>query len=177
MEEEKKDWCENIKKQAEEQIEKIANEGINAGNINYLGNIVDIHKDLANEKYWKTKEENYMRYRGYENYGTYDEYGTRRRDSRGRYMESSSNYGRRGVPGSGRGRYRGHEMLDEMYDNYGNYAEANNDGSYGAKEEGKRSLRNMLNSAEDFFAVIMEETHSPEEIKMVKETARRISEM
>lgn len=174
--EQEKNWCENIKEQAEEQIKKIANEGINAGNINYLGEIVDIHKDLANEEYWKVKEENYMRYRE-SSYGNYDEmYGTRRRDSRGRYMDGGS-YNRRGVPGSGRGRYRGHEMLDEMYDNYGNYAEANNSGSYGAKEESKHSLRNMLNSAEDFFAVIMEEAQSPEEIKMVKETARRISEM
>ena len=45
-----------------------------------------------------------MRSNGYNDYG-------RMRDSRGRYMDG---YGRRGVPGSGRGRYRGYGYLDEM---------------------------------------------------------------
>ena len=172
MEEENKDWCKKTKKAIEEQIEKIAEEEINADNITYLGKIVDIHKDLVNEEYWKEK---IMRYRGYDNYGNYDTdnyNGGRRRDSRGRYMDGMS-YGRRGVPGSGRGHYRGHEALENVYDTYDEYEENR---TYGEGDT-KRPLKQMLNSAEDFFAVIMQEADSPEEIKMVKETARRISEM
>lgn len=55
MEEEK---C-GILEKVEEQIDTIKAEGVNKENVDYLFKLVDIHKDLKNEKYWKMKEEKY----------------------------------------------------------------------------------------------------------------------
>lgn len=154
--------------QLKENIKKINEECIQPSNIDYLYRSVDIYKDFLEIK---EKEEN-MRY---SNYGNYDNYGT-------------DSYGRRGVPGTGRGRYResgnygrrgydtkyrGEEMLDDMYQGYGDYMES---GNYGGAETMK-ALKYMLKSAEDFFKHIQEEAQSPEEIEMVKETAKKISMM
>lgn len=154
-------------KETEESLKTMLNDGITDSNLDYIYKLVDIHKDL--------KEEESMNYRGYGNYGYgnmggYGEYG------RGGYGEGSygeGNYGRRGVPGSGRRRYRGDDMLNEMHEEYGAYMEG---GSYGG-EDTMKALKYMLKSAEDFFKHIQEEAKSPEEIEMVKETARKISMM
>lgn len=154
---------ENINNQLEEKITEIIEEGIQVDNINMLGKLVDIHKDLANEEYWCKKEEVMsMRYRGdydrYENYGR-GNYGARQRDSRGRYM--------------GRGNYRGEEMIDEMMENYGTYMEGRN---YGGPETDK-AFDYMLKAAEDFMMHLFEESDSPEKEEKIRRTARKISEM
>ena len=74
---EEKNWCEETLKIVESQIGDINNSGIVSSNIDYLYKLVDIHKDLSNEKYWKEKID--IMYREYN-----DNYGRRRRDSRGR---------------------------------------------------------------------------------------------
>lgn len=33
--------------------------GVNKDNVDYLYKLIDIHKDIKNEKYWKIKEEKY----------------------------------------------------------------------------------------------------------------------
>ena len=67
--EEEKDWCEKTLEQLEKEIEKVNNEKINPENIAYLGEIIDAHKDLMNEYYWK---ENICMYR--DRYNNYDDY-------------------------------------------------------------------------------------------------------
>ena len=52
---EEKNWCEETLKIVESQIGDINNSGIVSSNIDYLYKLVDIHKDLSNEKYWKDK--------------------------------------------------------------------------------------------------------------------------
>lgn len=170
MENKEQEWCEKTLSEVEKQVEIINKEGIQPSTIDYLGKLIDIHKDLSNEKYWKEKIQ--MRYR-YGNYGE-DSYGRRRRDSRGRYTEGG--YGRRGY-----GAYSGEEALEEMFQGYGEYSENreqyNESGSYGAKEDTKQSLKQMLKSTEDFMGMLMEEASSQEEIQMIKKTAKKISEM
>ena len=109
------------------------------------------------------------------NYGEYSEgsYGRRGRDSRGRYTEGS--YGRRGVPGSGRGRYRGEEMIDEMMYHYGNYEEGRE--QYGADGETMESFKYMLKSFEDYFKHLKQEASSQQEIQMLEETAHKMLNM
>ena len=149
---------EELKKQIEEKIKTIIDSGITPENIEALGELVDIHKDLSNEEYWKKKEEELnMRYRGYDEYNG-DEYGRRARDSRGRY--------------TGRG-YEGEEIIEEMREHYGNYAEG---GRYGGPEK-EKAFDYMLQSAEDFFNHLMKEAEYPEQMEKIKRTARRISEM
>ena len=99
---------------------------------------------------------------GYDTYGEYGNYGEN-------YNRSS--YGRRGYDM----KYRGHEDLDRMSNEYGRYME--NRERYGANEDTKRSLKYMLESMEDFARKLREEASSQEEVMMIKETAQRIAQM
>lgn len=169
MEEEKKqetNVLDKTKEEVEKLIKQVTESGLQVANVELLYKLIDIHKDINNEKYWKKKEENMM-YRDYDNYS-----GGRSRDSRGRYMDS---YGRRGVPGTGRGRYRGYDMIEEMGEHYGDYSEGRD--NYGNDRETEKSFDKMLQSLEDFTYLIMQEADSQDKIEKVRKTARKISEM
>ena len=157
MEQDKEELLKKTSEQVEEKISNIVNGGINSDNIEILGDLIDIHKDIANEKYWKKKEEVYdMRYRDYDD----DNYGRRSRDSRGRYM--------------GRGRsYEGEDMIEAMREHYDNYMEG---GRYNGSEK-EKAFDYMLKSAEDFFCYLMEEVENPDQLEKIRRTARRISEI
>ena len=167
MEEDKKelDLIPKAKEEVEKLIKQITESGLQVANVELLYKLIDIHKDIENEEYWEKKEENMM-YRDYDNYS-----GGRSRDSRGRYMDS---YGRRGVPGTGRGRYRGYDMIEEMGEHYGDYSEGRD--NYGNDRETEKSFDKMLQSLEDFTYLIMQEADSPDKVEKVKRTARKISE-
>ena len=174
MEEEKKqetNMLDKTKEEVERIIKQITENGLQTANVELLYKLIDIHKDIENEKYWKEKEENMM-YRG-RDYFMDDSYnGGRSRDSRGRYMDGS--YGRRGVPGTGRGRYRGYDMIEEMGEHYGDYSEGRD--TYGNDRETEKSFDKMLQSLEDFTYLIMQEADSQDKIEKVRKTARKISE-
>lgn len=177
----KKPLTERVKEETEKSINKILDEGIQPGNLDFLFRVVDIHKDMSNEEYWQTKKEVMkMRYRGYNegqmgNYGEYGEYsaggnyGRRRRDSRGRYMA-------RGYDS----KYRGEEIMDDMYGNFQEYSESSSQysrGNYGAKEDTMKSLEYMMQSVVDFVEMLKEEVKSHEEMEIIKKYTRKISEM
>ena len=156
-----------VKKQVEEKIKEISQEGINMGNLETLGELVDIHKDLENEEYWKEKKEVMsMNYRGeYGNYGN-EGYGARRRDSRGRYM----------ARGRGRGNYGADEPMEEMYEKYQEYSEGRE--QYGHDDKGTmKALEYMLEAGIDFFEMLFEDAKTPEAKQMIKYYAKKISEM
>ena len=129
-----------------ESIEKILNDGLNTNNIDHLYKLSKI-KHMA-------KEDKEMDYGNYGNYGGrragYDSYG---REAYGRY----DNYGARGRDM----RYRGHEHLDRMYDDYGRYME--NRERYGAGEETDKSFHYMVKALEDFIRVLHEEADTPQQ--------------
>lgn len=153
----------------EEKINKIIETGIQSENVDYLYKLIDIHKDIKSEDYWKTKKEVMkMRYR--DDYGM--EYGT-------------GSYGRRGVPGTGRGRYsargryRGEDMIEEMRDNYMNYSEASeemNRGNYGAESDMVESVETIM---KNIYQIVEElsQADSPEVAQIIKRYSRKISEM
>lgn len=171
IEETKEDVLIKTKSEVERIIKQITENGLQTANVELLYKLIDIHKDIENEKYWKEKEEESM-YRG-RDYFMDDSYnGGRSRDSRGRYMDGS--YGRRGVPGTGRGRYRGYDMIEEMGEHYGDYSEGRD--TYGNDRETEKSFDKMLQSLEDFTYLIMQEADSQDKIEKVRKTARKISE-
>ena len=150
---------------------RIMEQGVQTNNIDFLYKMIDVMKDIAEIE----KEEQEMMYGNFGNYDNYGEYdrsygGGRRRDSRGRYMESGS-YGRRGYDT----KYRGHDMLDEMAYHYGNYNEGRE--QYGADEETMKSFKYMLKSFKDYYKHLKEEASSQQEVKMLEDVAREISEM
>lgn len=150
-----KEMNEKVYKATEEQIGNILREGINAGNLNLLYQLIDIQKDIC-----EIERSDSM------HYGNYDSYGARMRDSRGRFMERGYDT-----------RYRGHDYLDEMYANYGRYEEGRgsyNRGNYGAKEETLHSLEFMLKSVVDFVHMLKEEAVSPEETNLIHKYLQKL---
>ena len=176
MEEEKEITAiEKVKEEVDKSINRIMQQGVQTNNIDFLGKMIDVKKDIAEIE----KEENEMMYRGRNsynegymaNYGNYENrsYGRRRRDSRGRFME-----GTRG------GNYRGHEVIDEMYDQYGNYIEGKerySEGNYGAKGDTLKSLEYMLESAYDFVEMLKEDAASQEELELIKHYTKKMSQI
>lgn len=58
--EKEKPLQENLLEKVESRLTQIINsEGVKRDNVDYLYKLVDIHKDLKNENYWKIKEEKY----------------------------------------------------------------------------------------------------------------------
>ena len=158
-----------LKEETDKSMKRVLEQGVQTNNVDFLYKMIDIKKDIAEIE----KEEQEMMYG---NYGRYDDMsysGGRRRDSRGRYMESGS-YGRRGVPGTGRGRYRGEEIMDEMAYHYGNYSES---GQYGAEGESMEALSNLMESAYEYFKELKENANSPEEIKMMEHYFKKMGQM
>lgn len=156
---------EKLKEQVKKQIDMIVEQGVRPVDVDRLGKLVDIHKDLANEEYWKMKEEGMeMRYKygagnyGRDNYG--ENYGRRARDSRGRYTEGSM--GRR---------YRGEEMMDEMAYHYGNYEEGKE--MYGGHGD-TQSLEYMLNAAVEFINMLKRDASSQDEVRVIQQYAKKI---
>lgn len=160
MEEEKLD-LKKVTEEVEKSIKIITDSGLQNGNIETLYKLIDIHKDIKNEEYWKGKEEMY-RERDYFMDDTYN--GGRRRDSKGRYM---GDYGRR--------RYRGHDAIDEMGRHYGDYIDGRE--RYGNDPETEKSFDKMLDCFEGFAFAIMEETNEPDKIDKIRRVARKISDM
>lgn len=143
-------------------IRQFIEEGIGEGNnLEYIDKLIDIQKDAYKIERMKEEEEMYGNYGGrrYDDYRgehhMYDTYGRRERDSRGRY--------------------KGHEHLDRMYDHYGRYMEGRE--RYGANEDTKRSLEYMLHSMEDFARMLREDAQSQEEVDMIRQSAQRIANM
>ena len=169
MEEENKseETKENVliktKSEVEKIIKQITESGIHGEDVDLLYRLIDIHKDIENERYWKEELEMYRD----DTYYMDNTYGRRMRDSKGRYMENS--YGRRD-----RGRYRGYDMIEEMGEHYGNYSEGRD--NYGNDRETEKSFDKMLQSLEDFTYLIMQEADSQDKIEKVRRTARKISE-
>ena len=181
MEEEKKEeevcYTDKIKTMVVKELKQFSDTTELTGDeLDVLYKLVDIDKDLENIDYWKVKKEVMkMRYNGY---GDYSEGGY----SEGGY---SGNYGRRGVPGSGRGRsYRGYsegeEMLENMKESYGAYSEsmgAYSRGNYNAGQDGMKALEDVMELFTEFTQKMIKEAESPEEKQIVKKYLRKISQM
>ena len=186
MEEEKKQEetkvTDKVKEELDKSIKRIMEQGVQTNNIDFLYKMIDVKKDIGQIE----KEEKESMYGNY--YGEYSESGSYGRrgvpgTGRGRYREgnyseseySDGSYGRRGVKGTGRGRYRGEEMMDEMMYHYGNYNEGRE--QYGADEETMKSFKYMLKSFKDYYKHLKQEASSQKEVKMLEDVAREISEM
>ena len=182
-----KDTMQSLKELVETELKDILDIGIQEDNIDNLGKLIDIHKDIANENYWKVKEDN-MRNRMYganrysrDAYGTsvidnYGNYGRRMRDSRGRYMESKG-YDRRPDSRYGNRPMRIYDIMDGWEDYRDGMDEYRDRGSYGAKEKGLESLEFMLDAFVKWFEDISREAETQEEVDLIKKYAKKIKDM
>lgn len=179
---EEQNTMQSLKELVETELKDILNIGIQEDNIDNLGKLIDIHKDIENEEYWKEKKEVYkMRYYDENRYGD-----GRYEDNRYGNEEygAEHSYGRRGRPMNAardsRGRYRGpEEKMHEMMEHYGNYSAASDAasrGNYGAEEDSMKSLDYMLKCVCMFMDMLEEEAGSPEETQMIKKYRKKMSE-
>lgn len=53
------DTMKSIKEMVETELKEILHIGIQQDNVDNIGKLVDIHKDIENEEYWKIKKEVY----------------------------------------------------------------------------------------------------------------------
>lgn len=173
MDEKEKELNKKLKEDIHALKEKISTEGIQSGsNLEHLYKLVDIEKDLCEIEKGGESMKEYGRY-GYNDYNDYgrndygrdeygrDEYGRRSRDSRGRYTD-------------------GYGHLDRMYSEYGRYEEGKeqyNRGNYNAKQDTMKSLEYMLESMVDFVKMLKSDAKSQDEMNLIKEYTRKISEM
>jgi len=178
-EEKKEEVCytDKIKNLVCKELERFSDTELNGEDLDVLYKLIDIDKDLENIDYWKVKKE-VMKMR-YNNYGEYSEGGY----SEGGY---SGNYGRRGVPGTGRGRYRaggyseGEEMLEDMKQSYGAYSESRNAysrGNYNAGEDSMEALEDTMRLFTEFAQKMIQEVDSPEAKQIIRKHLRKISQM
>ena len=149
----------------DKEINVLTEGDLNPQTIDTLGKLIDIKKDVSKIGYYKDiKEENAMRY--------YDDYGRRRRDSRGRYMESRDG-----------GRY-GNRMPDmywdrvmDGYDGYMEGREMDRRGNYNGKGQSVESLEKMLDGIVAFVEDIQNDPEQMEEKEVVNHYIRKLREM
>lgn len=159
-----------LKTAIEKSMQSFISTGIQKENLDTLYKLVDIHKDLCNEEYWKDKRR-FMKMR-YGNYNDYDDYGRQGMKGTGPYSRYRGSY-------NGYDDY-GHEMLEDMKDNYGEYRESSdsyNRGNYRAEQNKMQSLEYMLKSAERFFKMLNDEAQSPEEKQLIQKSIRKLGDM
>ena len=143
----------------EEELQKIAENGLTQGKLDIAYKLVDMYKDLKNTEYWDTKSEYYMAVLeemqdGYSQDGGYSqndgEYSQRRgqkRDGRGRYSRDGgySGYDDGGDSYARRGEHyvRGHySRADSGYSGAGGYSGDH----YGRYMDSKQSYRSDKSS-------------------------------
>ena len=143
----KEETSKKLCEKTEEKINEILENDINPGNVDYLGKIVDIYKDV--------KEVECM------NYGNYS--GRDMRYNRGNDYGNYGEYGRRGYDR----RYRGDDDLERMSGEYGRYQESRR---YGAGEETDKSFYYMVKALEDFIKVLYEEAETQQQKQQLMQT-------
>lgn len=175
MEEENKEevcYTDKIKAMVVKELEQFSDAtDLHGDELDVLYKLVDIDKDLENIDYWNVKKE-VMKMR-YNNYGDYSEGGY-----------SEGRYGRRGVPGTGRSRYRGHDegedMIEDMKYSYSAYSESRNAygrGNYGAEQESMEALEETMRLFTEFAQKMIQEVESPEAKQIIRKHLRKISQM
>ena len=168
-EENKKEMLDSLKEKVEEPLKEIVEQGINEGNVDYTYRLIDIYKDI---KEIKNKEDLEMRYgRNYgAEYGN-EQFGRRGVPGTGRRYSAGGNYGARGYDS----KYRGEEVMDNMYQGYREYSDGKE--MYGADNKTMESYEYMLKSMKDFYKHLMKEASSEEEVQMLQQTIQEMAQM
>lgn len=167
-----------LNQEVEKGINEVVETGIQPDNIEKLYKLVDIHKDIANEEYWKEDKMKYGTYGrnsyGAGNYdrGSYNNYGAGNYGGNyGRGGRYSGNYGRQGVDA----KYRGEEIMDEMYQAYQDYSEGKE--NYGADTETMESFKYMVKSFKDYYKHLKQNASSQEEMQILEQAINEMASM
>lgn len=171
-----------------EELKNVEKQGFNTSNLETTYKLVDIAKDLYEIKE-KEKEEEGGKMKGYQEggYSGYSGYGRqgggRGGYSAGGYSNYEEGYGRRGVPGSGRGRgYRGEtqmkEHLERILDGAEMYEYGKESYMYGGDSERIfEGLEKLMYGICMFVESAMDFAETPQEKEIIKKHIQKMKSM
>lgn len=159
-----------------DELDKIAEKGLNTGNLETAYKLIDMLKDMENIEYWKCKEGYYEAVLS-EMEGEYSREGysqARKRDSMGRYSRNYDNDNSyRGT--NGKHYVRGHySRLNGMgEDTYSNYMDKKNSYRSGKNTDCKQRMLAALEEHMDSLSSELEEMSRDADCREEKETLGR----
>lgn len=172
---------EQLLEKVKKELEQIAQQGLTGNNLDITFKLVDIAKDLGEIQ--KTEK-------GGRQMGQYDAYGRTYRDSYTDDYRNSSydrmyrdgEYGRRGVPGSGRGGYRGDDRftrsLDRLYEGVEDYQYGRDRYMHGGSEQQMiDGLENMMYAVCILIETAMDAADTPEAKEAIHKHLKKIKSM
>lgn len=174
-----KDLCARI----EDELSKIADNGLTTGNLEMTYKLIDMYKDIKNTYYWDKKVEYYNTVLDEMRSGYNDDYSERgrKRDSMGRY---SSNDGRmmpdydRGSSYARRGEHyvRGHYSRSDGRDAYDDYMTQKQSYRSGKSEDCKRKMLAALEEHLDELTTEMSDMSKDAECREERDLVKRYVE-
>lgn len=174
------DSIERLCRLLEEKIGEHAERGLTTSNIDLIGKLVDIYKDIKNTEYWDIKAEYYLeQLEGGGYYGNYPENrdgedgysgARRKRDSRGRYSREG---GEGGYSYDGGRNSRGGNYSRNDGDMHERYMDAKHSYRNGGGSDCKQRLVTTLDNYMDNFSRRMEEMLRDADCAEERETIQR----
>lgn len=167
----------------EDELSKIADNGLTTGNLEMTYKLIDMYKDIKNTQYWDKKVEYYNTVLDEMRGGYNDDYSERgrKRDSMGRY---SSNDGRmmpdydRGSSYARRGEHyvRGHYSRSDGRDAYDDYMTQKQSYRSGKSEDCKRKMLAALEEHLDELTTEMSDMSKDAECREERDLVKRYVE-
>lgn len=168
---------EKIIKEIDKKVDALVEQGISSSaTIDALDKLIDMKKDMMEIE----------KMEGHKYRGEYGEYG--RNYMEGNYSEggyNEGNYGRRGNYREGyqegnygrrmrdsKGRFRGHEMIDEMDRRYSNYSEGRE--QYGAEGKSIEELEYMMDAVYDLIKMLKQDVRSQKEMQIIDKGIKKL---
>ena len=176
-----------LKEMIKKELTEIENKGINAGNLEVINKLASIYKDLGEIKQMEEggqKMQDYGYREGGYGYGAGGSGGGGYNDrgGGGGYREQGygayEEYGRRGVPGSGRGRYnnRMREHMDRMMDGMEQYEYGKERYMHGGDDSRvMEGLEKLMYAMCMFVESAMDFAETPQEKEVIRKHIQKIS--
>lgn len=166
----------NVKKE----LEELTDNGINANNLQSLAALADVLKDLYESKCMEEKGEEQMKWYRDDGYSGDDYFGRDGYPGRG----NDGSYGRRGVPGSGRGRggYSGNgrmrEYLDRVIDGMDMYEYGRDRYQHGDNEQRMyEGLEKLMYAICTFVESAMDFAETSEEKEIIRKHIQKLKSL
>ena len=168
-----------LQEMIKKELTEIESKGVNAGNLELVDKLVGIYKDLGKIKKLEEEggDESMSEYGRYRESAYRDNY--REGYNEGNYRDGGyGDYGRRGVPGSGRGRYSNARMRDQMermMDGMTQYEYGKERYMHGGDEERViEGLEKLMYAVCMFVESAMDFADTPQEKEVIRKHIKKI---
>lgn len=169
----------------EDELQKIAEKGLNTSNLETAYKLIDMYKDLKNTEFWESQMEDFEMGYSENGYGMNDDYPDRGRNTKSRYPneDGGNSYAYRKKGGRRRGEHyvRGHYSRNGGYsessygvgDPYDMYIQSKQSYRDGKSPDCKKRLMDSLEEYMEDFSEQMEEMLRDADCQEERETIER----